>query len=296
MPDSNRHRIVAYLGIGAALGFAVAAPVLETANQQRREREQREQQTSSSNDEAGRHFSLLSEVDQTASTDARERAREEREKSDLDAQWATARWTFAQFIVGVLSFLGLAATVYFAFRAYRESKRSADAAQQTLWADRAWMAFELLQVDDLTNSVIDGKPVEKAMRFAVLWKNCGRSPAIGDTVFIDYKIVPHDSPVPTFKPRTATEHEKAGHVVGPGKAINAPHFALEQAKIQRIEDEVDDLYVYSRVSYFDVFQPQTLRWTELCVQVEFNGRSIEKDGSTRPIVGLRFRPPQNGQG
>ena len=176
MPDRDWHRHVAYIGLASVVVAVIVAPILVTAQDQWRDRQKYEQHTQAAYEEAGRSFSLLSKEDQSASTDARERAREDREKSDLDAQWATATWTQDQFIVGLVGLFATVGALAFAYLAWQATKAGVavtrDIGQKQV---RAYLSLGAGRVMHTDLGV--GEDAIPHLRFRFRVRNAGQSPA-----------------------------------------------------------------------------------------------------------------------
>lgn len=185
MSKGDWHRHVAFVGLGAVVVGLVAGPIigatLATGQEQWLERQKYEQQAQAGYRQAGHEFSLLSEVEQRASSEERERAREAREKSDLVAQWATADWTQFQFYIGIVSLLFTGSALFFAYRAWQAAKESARAAvtanddnRRRFEAERRpWLHVELVVGGHLT-----WRKGSATAPFKLIVRNVGGSVAI----------------------------------------------------------------------------------------------------------------------
>lgn len=118
----------------AGAGFIVLAIVGWSAisSLQDGQRQARLMQTHAQAKERGEIEALLQNtIERDIVAEVRARRQSEREASDLDAQWATAVWTFAQAAVGALALVGLCFTIWLSRLAWLESRESARQAKRS---------------------------------------------------------------------------------------------------------------------------------------------------------------------
>jgi hypothetical protein len=133
MSDGNRHHVIAYLGIGAALGIAIAAAILPIEYQPPSHTEQRTSPEPAKSAEQWAAEACAEAANASKPDDADSQPR------DLCAQFRAAAaaersaiFSEEQYRIGWIGLAGLAATVIVAVMAWRAASRSADADNKAL--------------------------------------------------------------------------------------------------------------------------------------------------------------------
>lgn len=196
-----------------------------------------------------------------AVSEATERRKEEREQSDLDAQWVMAH---AGIGMAVFTFIQLAIggfTLWFLYKTFRENRRTAKAAllaaraahasnrQSRLTAERQLRAYVMVESCQRTRrSEGDTWVVELKI------KNFGATPAYASITCVDYAIV-KKMEAETFSPPNPTRLGSKADV-GPGDThtlrIELPEFD-HPSKWAAFKDHQLYLYFWGRLDFVDAF-------------------------------------------
>lgn len=238
----------------------------------------------------------------------------DRAEADLDAQERMAFWAMGMFWATLAAVLLTAVGIILIWRTLIHTRRAADytaemlvqakestkaavvaaeAAQDTVRSDRAWLVPHGFITAGLGGAFVDGEPVENGIGIVARWSNAGRSPALRSECEAYSKMLSASDPIPQFSPRSRVPGEMQRQApVGPGGGVTSDMMAFSDAESDQIRAGAVRLVVWSRVEYSDIHQPETRHHTELCVLVDYNGE-ITENGVTRP--NFRFAPigPQN---
>jgi hypothetical protein len=157
------------------------------------------------------------------------------------------------------------------------AQRSADAAMQAIGSDRAWMTIDGFNINEATDSVIDGIPCSSALVLSANWRNRGRSPAINASLWVSYQIV-------GFKEQTAPYFEReepplidVAMPIGPNATGGTMQKYLIGSEYDAIFNRTAAVAMYSVVTYRDVFVPAVERKSEVCVRIRFAGRIVDQN-------------------
>jgi hypothetical protein len=147
------------------------------------------------------------------------------------------------------------------------AQRSADAAMLSIGADRAWITFDEIFIDEATNGQIDGVPFERAIMVQVRWKNTGRTPAIKSNTFITHSIIGFDDNVAAFQ---SIPPENGHGIIGIGTTVLTAMRVFPDEQRRSIFDRQTAIAIYSAAYYHDLFSG-TERTSEVCWRIRFNG-------------------------
>ncbi len=172
----------------------------------------------------------------------------------------------------------------------------ADATKALVGSDRAWMTFDGFNTEWLTNATIDGITYPKAVGISLNWKNTGRSPALRVNAFIDQKILPTGSAVPWFAEKAAIGENERRMIGGPGWVARSLSRVIDDDTFQKIGRQELVWFVYSKVTYSTVFDPEASCYTEICLMVATNGQIRQPNGVLIPNLNLCPIGPQNTAG
>jgi len=207
------------------------------------------------------------------------------------AEFNVWRERVPQWIIAVFSGLGTFVSIWAVWlvrSTLKETRISTKAAQDAVIVTRevgvaqtrAWIipdGFESFVTDKAT---INGKVSNDALIVIAKWRNAGNTPAQHLDCFSVCDVVPYDAEIPVFPPPPKIYDEKFG-VIGPNFVFKAPMKALDGAT--RARNKEIKFILYSRVEYSDLFEPNVVRVSEICVQIEFNGYVIV-NGETRDNI------------
>ncbi|MEQ8481847.1 MAG: hypothetical protein RIC18_14410 [Hoeflea sp.] len=241
---------------------------------------------------------ILEEPEESESSKRQQKESAEREEKDLVAQESMANsteqivlWTKLQFVLAAAGTLALLYTIHLNRRATKAAVEASDAARDALGAERAWIANNTITRAFLTNAVIDDVLEPEAFGFLLEWKNFGRSPAILREIISHHRITAPDEPVPEFiMPETSFTPRTS--LIAPGVGFQSGIQAIRYSEYTQLQERKQRLYIYGRVRYSDTFNPELVRETQFCAELQFNGVE-EGDGEERPRTFLNPVGPQN---
>lgn len=193
--------------------------------------------------------------------------------------------TWFQTIGGLITLAAAIGAAAYARDAAKHGKTSAEAAMAIVSNDRAWLCFE--RIDNGTmNGSVSGRPVANGYLFAVCWKNCGRSPAIGITCTVAIDVVPNGNRNGNFV--TSDDGPNISGVVGQGTVIKSASAFLDDDQSILFGTRQVQVLIYCRVEYFDVFShPNTqnrLRVSEVTMAAIHGGGTIEDRDGLREAI------------
>jgi hypothetical protein len=222
--------------------------------------------------------------------------KDEREESDLKAQWEMARWaenmlwaalgSLAVTAVGV--FLVARTLIYSrdAARAAREmvvqaeattkaaidaaaaSIKGAKAAEDALQVNRAWVCSDGYAPGTFINGTSGGKLIKNGLVFHLKWKNLGATPALDVNLYVAHMLVLRGTSPPFFPYPSNIGDSSA--TIGPGTVFNSPWQTLDDAATEKLRSSKCVLFLYSRVTYRDIYK-RDLRVSEVCMLIEMSG-------------------------
>jgi hypothetical protein len=237
--------------------------------------------------------------EETERREQKERRSEEREQADLEAQRSMAesarellRPTWWQVGIAGIGALLLGASLGFSAWAAKAAADAAKAAQQVLKAERAWLTYETIETGHHGDPTVRSTTQEREIIFKIVWKNSGRTPALRTHMSADIRLVDSGKDIPVFekRPRRAGH---AGGVIGPGISGTSVPASVFGEGVDRLISQKSRVYLYSRATYEDVFNPNTIRESEACVCITYFAMSLE-NGRSVPEFTMETVGHQNG--
>jgi hypothetical protein len=161
-------------------------------------------------------------------------------------------------------------------------------------AERAWMALGDIRLEGTENGLLGNVPFERALIVQIVWRNCGRSPALCTLQFNQTRMIQYgDEMAPVFVERWDGAEETLP--VGPGATVNSQQIAVGGEDCASIVDRRTALVVYCAVRYNDVFNSTIERFSRVCVRIDYTGLTRDpKTGQSRPSWGIRPFGQQSG--
>jgi hypothetical protein len=148
------------------------------------------------------------------------------------------------------------------------AQKSADAAMLAVGAERAWMMHEGLPIivikDTSTKSKIIG------LQATPIWKNMGRSPALGTNIAVNTAVIPMQLRAPPEFHRN-WQSSQAKPPLGPNQLMSGAPDIMEEPQASAILQGKAAWIVYSAIRYRDMFNPGIERFSEVCLRVTRNG-------------------------
>lgn len=106
------------------------------------------------------------------------------ERKDLEAQQSVARWTRRMGVLTTIGIVLLAWTLWETRRTVGEARAATKAARDTLASDRAWLTPSGEKAMRYEGPDRNEEPTTGGLKYATVWTNSGRSPALDVRVFI----------------------------------------------------------------------------------------------------------------
>jgi hypothetical protein len=179
-------------------------------------------------------------------------------------------------------------------RDMQESTRAAQAAArsaaESAYSERAWMTTDGFEPALGTTIIFDGVTYPEGIGIAPRWKNTGRSPAVRVDIFTEHRMERADNPIiPRFD---APIPENLG-VVGPSVTATGVQRWICGDDLGNFRLGALKCFIYSRVSYGTIFEPDLAKTSEICCCIEYNGEQQISPGNTVPRLLYNIRGPQN---
>jgi hypothetical protein len=167
------------------------------------------------------------------------------------------------------------------------AQKSADAAMLAVGAERAWMMHEGLPIivikDTSTKSKIIG------LQATPIWKNMGRSPALGTNIAVSAAVIPIQLRFPPEFHRN-WQSSRAKPPLGPNQLMSGAPDIMEEPQASAILQGKAAWIVYSAIRYQDMFNPGIERFSEVCLRVTRNGDINTPDGVAPNWQTMAFGP------
>ena len=286
MSQSNWLHRIAIGGFLAALAWGAQAQ----QPQQPANPPERQQQADPSADLSGTFRALFKEAVEIMSREKAEAAntekrKEDREESDLAAQWAQTLWASVAALAAALSLGVGSVTLYFLWRTFKEAKKTADAAIDAAKAAhaslRAMEANARLELrayvyvkkvncigerarvwNAQSRAVVDGNT--KYYRLSAELENSGGTPTRHCASSVNHMI--RDDPLPAdFDFPDSGIVEKLD--VPPQTILHTIDVVVSPAVMSRITKKEKRLFFWGWVDYNDVFTDTQRHRTEFAMEV-----------------------------
>ena len=233
------------------------------------------------------HVRIVQSQDDAASTNARERDSDERQREDLKAQKRSADAAEKQVVLGrwavglsIAGFLGLLVTLWLTNRSVREAARAAEAANANtaslMSAERAYVKME-----HVPPGLLFDKP---GGDLKMVLTNHGRTPATITDVRIGLKRLDHGEPLQEpFTYRERVKYRQAYLV--PNETFTFTEVAFLGASVK--DDSSRRLWAFGHVDYEDAFGNQYRRGWARLYEPALNG------GPNNLVYSEEFSTPYN---
>lgn len=227
---------------------------------------------------------------------------QDHEKRDLAAQEGMAVWAFYMALfAGLTAIVTMVGTYFIAVQVKLTREAVVDTGEATeamvrqneltVAAQRPWLGVNSWETGQIIDSIVDDKPVKSGFVIYPRWTNNGQSPAIVRSLFTKHSLgLP--GAIPEFEFEVAGE-EDASVIIGPNVTQDAPPQFLNDAATEALRDREAVLYVYSRVEYFDTFNPDVPHVTEVCVRIASMGGSRLRNGQAEMAISVNPVGRQN---
>ena len=215
----------------------------------------------------------------------------------------TVQLNWAQIVVGAAGFLALLYSLHlnrratnFAGKAAEVSEKSvaaairaADAAERTLQTNRAWLCLLAVPSGTITDSHVNHVLIKMGRVFSFDFKNVGLTPALRTRAIVHHSVVSHEAEVPIFRDENP-DHQQIELFttnVAPSQTISSSSIYLNDEDTARWLSHSAVVFLYCRITYFDMHHKDVERETAICVRATYNGPMV-RDG--RPADNIVYQP------
>jgi hypothetical protein len=225
-------------------------------------------------------------------TDTGCKAGQDRRESDLCAQWkaadaahASAVWAEYTYWLGVvglgigfLTLLAAGAAAKFARDAATETKRGADAADNTLRSNRAWLVVDHPNFGVRHRPGQDPPPIV-GLQVSLTLKNTGQSPAVSCGLSTTSRLAPFrgEPPLIEYEPP-----ETLNAAVGQNQTISTHSIVIAGEDFARFIAHENDIVIHAIAVYTDVFGDT--HETEVCMTFSFAGAELSDLNGGHAII------------
>jgi hypothetical protein len=183
-------------------------------------------------------------------------------------------------------------TAFASIVAARAAKRSASAARDALKSDRAWITFNMIVMGEARNSSFEGRIFVNGIGIAAQWKNTGRSPAQYVTTVNKVKLIAPGAPPPIFEV-TAEDKITQDSGRGVGELVSGFMQFVDDADSAAFRAQTQLLVFYSRVIYFDLYEPNVAGVSETCLEISYMAGRVSSGGAEQLPIAYRVVGSQN---
>lgn len=203
---------------------------------------------------------------------------------DSLAQWIMAAFGIAATFISLLALYWLKGT-------WDQAKRSADAARDTLAAERAWITPDRVDFEFHPKLRLNDESVGEAISFIFVWRNTGRSPAVDLSAGVLNASVKPGYLLPVFEIKRSDKSIPVA-ILGQDTEYRTLAQLLYGSDLDAFKARTHDFIVYSNVEYRDVFKRSEQRHTEATFRCRYQGQT-EKEGKLFPKIAYMADGPQN---
>ncbi|WP_226660595.1 hypothetical protein [Alteriqipengyuania lutimaris] len=231
-------------------------------------------------------------------------ADQSRAQQDLEAQQNMSLWALLMVFISAAT---VAATVWALFYVKetldetrgmaRDTKRMADEADKATMAalDAARVGHEANAIAQaarrdqlrpwMVNDGVDYENVEGELHFFVKWRNAGLSPAVAQSVFVQFAMIDPADEVPHF-PSDMPENRSGS--TGPNTVIAANVIRLVGPAVAQLVLAQKRLILYSRVDYESPYEQGVIRTSETCIDMVRANLIQTGEGANLRLVPLQI--------
>lgn len=265
-----------------------------------------------------------------AANEEADKRKDARDDAALITQQEAARWAFWSMFIAAVAFLANAITIGLVWLTFRETRRTADAAiraadasvvsanaaasqaeiakdsvtaavraadaaEESLHTNRAWVFYNTTESTPLRQGTVGGQPFSIGLQIAVVWQNVGLTPA-RDVKFIgSYRVVPFGSEPQHFDRSEANlGGPEQSTIMGAGQSIKTFPYNWVDKDFHDFFSRRTEIWFYGFLTYRDIYSSKSLtRETEVCMRITCPGEAGLADGRRVPIIEPMPIGPQN---
>ena len=190
------------------------------------------------------------------------------------------------WVAGERQLRAMRQSVFISIASAKAARKSAQVAMAALGSERAWMVYDTLgviessnghMVEELPDGSVKRTSFKRATAFNVVWRNRGRSPALGAVVLIDHKIVNFDDPaVPSFEVKWV---DSTNFPIGPDATVVSNSRPFPDTFRDDLMNRKTAVLLFSTILYHDTFNSDIDRISSVCFKVRYDGVRTGPDGN-----------------
>lgn len=202
------------------------------------------------------------------------------DEADLLAQEIMAHWTKCMGIFTAIGLWALVLTLRATERTLDEAQSATNATYEVINADRGWITLDgnLCGVTNNRQNE-DGTFTPESYSFWYQFRNTGRSPATNIRAWSVFKTFDLGEEIPELGPRQEQSNDIAH--LGPGQIVSTIEHRVPMALLIALERHQIRLVFGARLEYFDIYQREEVRHTEVLCEVKVT-QFEHVDGRLRP--------------
>lgn len=207
--------------------------------------------------------------------------------------------TVSALIAAIAAAIAAGFAAHYARDAARHTKRSADAAEDGRHSARAWILYEGFTANPQTGAkYTDGEFLGDGLTVAINWRNCGSTPAINVTPYVEVRVIPL-RPGENYETIEIPHFDKVilptgNAVVAQGKPLHTSERFVRKSDVDNVRSGECVIAIYACVEYRTIFDGEQRRESEVCGIIVAGGNAQNPDGSA--VQRWRFSAcgPRNG--
>lgn len=140
------------------------------------------------------------------------------------------------------------------------------------------------------NATVDGVAGQNGWQLAISWVNVGKSPAVRVSTCIEYKVIEQTAVIPSFGMEVVSGSKA---IVGQNKIASTNEVFITQDDVANVISNSKQVWIYSKIEYFSVFNSGLSRVSEVCGRLMYKGQAVARDGTVHMRWTIGVAGPQN---
>lgn len=161
--------------------------------------------------------------------------------------------------------------------------RAANAAAQqnrisdsSLRLNRAWMTFDSFNTFPMLEHPLGRMPMKEGLAIQGIWHNSGITPARNVTAFQNVTLRAELQSADRTPIVSQKESAAPIGLIGPNKTLSSPLWVFNDHELAAFRRDGATALLYAKVTYFDVFDPDIQRHTEIAIELSCQGSVVDK--------------------
>lgn len=201
------------------------------------------------------------------------------ERRTIEATEKSADWTQWTGIVSMIGTFVVALSLIFSTIATKAALDAAKAAKDTLHNDRAWVLMDRIVNGYGRGILFKGEIIPNAVISQVIWKNSGRSPALKVNINSEIQIFKKGDEPPLF----IIPLDKGNSAIAPDGKLQSGFLTLNAIESDLLRSGSHCAAVYSKIVYVDLYNPNVLRTSEVCISINISGTQKNELGEMEEV-------------